>query len=499
MKWILPFSLLICLFAVTFSSCQRDENFITDSSARLSFSSDTLRFDTVFTTLGSATRILKVFNTESAPIMIDEISIKGNQGSKFRLNVDGIFAESFENVQIGANDSLYIFGEVTIDPDQPLSASPFVLSDEIMFNTNGNDQIVVLEAWGQNANYIPSTSGANGISLLSCDLETVIWDDPKPYVIYGILLVDSCTLNLPKGTEIYIHGGLARGLDEQGETFIYNDGLIFFLDNGRLVSEGTLDEPVIIQGDRLEENFDDVQGQWSGIRLGAGSKGNLVDHTIIKNSIIGIRADSSANLIITNSEIVNTASSGLLGIHAQFRVQNCLFHSNGGNCVQLEYGGQYEFDYCTLASYGVDASALKMSNALCLDLLCSEFLFNPLQATFRNSIIMGSREDELDLFDRLGEDAPGGFDYTLQDCIVRVTDLPTEDLYLDFFDHCNPCRNASRTDSLFVSVEDDDYHLDTLSIAEEWGSPLPNLFFDLDGVMRDDLNPDAGCYEYIIQ
>ena len=496
MKWTLYFLIFSWIIVSLFSTCQRDENFITESSARLSFSTDTLMFDTVFTTLGSATRILKVFNEASDPIRISEISIKGNSGSKFRINVDGISAESFRDIEIGANDSIYVFGEVLIDPDEPLSSSPFVLNDELIFKTNGNDQRVVLEAWGQNANYIPSTSGANGIALLSCDLETVTWDDPKPYVIYGVLIVDSCTLNLPKGTEIYLHGGLARGLDDNGETFLYNDGLMFFLDRGRLISEGTLEEPVIIQGDRLEEEFDDVQGQWSGIRFGVGSKGNQIDHTTIKNSIIGIRADSSSNLIMTNSQIYNTSSSGLLGIHSQLRVQNCLFNSNGGNCVQLEHGGQYEFDYCTLASYGVDASALKMSNVLCQDLLCSEFLFNPLKATFRNSIIMGSRDDELDLFDRLGEDAPGSFDYSLEDCIVRVMDLPTEDLYLDFFDRCNPCRNALPSDSLFINLEEDDYHLDTMSIAEELGSPLPNLFFDLDGVMRDGNNPDLGCYEF---
>ncbi len=499
MRSILFIIASVGLYFIIFSACQRDENFITSSDARLSFSTDTLMFDTVFTTLGSATRILKVFNEAEAPIKIDEISIKGNNGSKFRINVDGISAESFQDIEIAEEDSIYIFAEVTIDPDEPLSSSPFVLEDEIIFKTNGNDQSVVLEAWGQNAIYIPSTDGANGVSLLSCDFETRVWDDPKPYVIYGVLVVDSCTLNLPAGTEIYLHGGLARGTDEEGELFLYNDGLIFISENGKLVTEGTLEEPVVIQGDRLEEPFNDVQGQWAGIRIGPGSRGNLMDHTIIKNGIIGVRVDSAANLIMTNSQIYNTASTGLLGIHAQLRVQNSLFHNNGGNCVQLEYGGRYEFDYCTLASYGVDASALKMSNALCLDLLCQDFRANPLNANFRNSIIMGSREDELDLFDRLGEAAPGSFDYTLEDCIVRVMDLPTEDLYLDFFERCAPCYNAVPNDSLFVSVEDDDYHLDTLSVAEEFARPLPNLFFDLDGVMRDATNPDAGCYEYIIQ
>ncbi len=487
------------LMALVLSSCQRDENFTIDSSARLSFSTDTLMFDTVFTTLGSATRIMKVYNRNEDPIKIGEISIKGTSAGKFRINVDGIAAESFENVEIGAQDSIYIFAEVTIDPDQPLTASPFVINDEILFSTNGNEQEVVLEAWGQNANYIPSTSGAGGVSLLSCSQGDIVWNDPKPYVIYGVLVVDSCSLILPAGTNVYIHGGLARGVDDQNQTFFYNDGILVFLENGRLVTQGTLEEPVIIQGDRLEESFDDIQGQWAGIRFSEGSIGNLINHTVIKNSIIGIRADSASNLIMTNSQIFNTSSSGLLGVHSLMRIQNCLFHSNGGNCVQLEYGGRYDFDYCTLASYGVDAAALKISNALCLDLLCSEFRFNPLKASFKNSLIFGSREDEIDLFNRLEDTSSDVFDYSFTDCIVRVKDLPTEESYLDFFDRCNPCINGIPQDSLFVDSSEDDYHLDTLSIAEMQASPLPDLFFDLDGVMRDPVNPDIGCYEYIIQ
>ena len=499
MKHLSVLLLIFGLLALVFGSCQRDVDFTTSSADRLSFSTDTLMFDTVFTTLGSATRIMKVYNESTSPIQIANIRLKGNSNGKFRLNVDGISAESFADVQIGAQDSIYIFGEVTIDPDQPLTSSPFVINDEILFSTNGNEQSVVLEAWGQNANYVPSADAAGGISLLSCDLGDIIWDDPKPYVIYGVLVIDSCTLNLPAGTEIYVHGGLARGEDEDEQTFIYNDGIMVFLERGRLVTEGTLEEPVIIQADRLEEDFDDIPGQWAGIRFSEGSRGNVLDHTIIKNSIIGIRADSASNLIMTNSQISNTTSSGLLGVHSQMRVQNSLFHSNGGNCVQLEYGGVYEFDYCTMASYGVDASALKISNALCLDILCSEFRFNPVRANFRNSVIFGSREDEIDLFNRLEDLSSDVFDYTFENCVVRVNDLPTEESYLDFFDRCDPCINGNPQDSLFVDPQEDDYHLDTLSIAEMQALPLQNLFFDLDGVMRDPIDPDIGCYEYIVQ
>ncbi len=481
------------------SSCKKDIDFTTDSSTSLMFSSDTLRFDTVFTTLGSATRILKVFNTEDQPLKISNISLDGKSNTKFRFNVDGISDDSFQDVVVPAQDSIYIFGEVTIDPDLPLSSSPFIINDELIFETNGNVQRVTLEAFGQNANYIPSTTADGQISVLSCQNESIRWDDPKPYVVYGVLVVDSCRLILPAGTHVYVHGGIANTEDEEGESLIYNDGILFFTQNASMTTEGTIDEPVIIEGDRLEENFDDIPGQWAGVRFSAGSRGNMMRHTIIKNSIIGARVDSAANLVVEDCQFYNTAGAGLIGFHSQIKATNSLFFNNGSNCVQLEYGGDYEFDYCTMASYGVDASALKISNVLCLDQLCQAFRVNPVNAVIRNSIIFGTRDDEIDLFNRIPNEDPAFFNYSLKNCIVRVNDLPTEEFYGDFFDRCAPCINGIPTDSLFINRDEDDYHLDTMSIAEMQATPLTTVTLDLDGNSRDAMSPDIGCYEFLGQ
>ena len=488
------FGLLITLM---FSGCKRDFDFVTDPSAQLEFSVDTLRFDTVFTTLGSATRILKVFNTNDAPIQISDIRLEGKSNTKFIFNVDGISRETFQEVTVPAQDSIYIFGEVTIDPDQPLSSSPFIIYDDLVFQTNGNTQRVTLEAFGQNANYIPSSSSDGQISVLSCQNESITWDDPKPYVIYGVLVVDSCQLVLPAGTRVHVHGGIVNTLDEAGESLVYNDGIVFFTQNGSLTSQGTLEEPVIIEGDRLEESFDDVSGQWAGVRFSAGSVGNIMNHTIIKNSIVGARVDSAASLLINDCQFHNTAGSGLIGIHSTIRATNSLFYNNNSNCVQLTYGGNYNFDYCTLASYGVDASALSISNALCLDQLCTQFRINPANAVFRNSIIFGSRDDEVDLFNRIPLEDPAFFNYRLENCLVRVNDLPEEEFYTDFFDRCAPCLNGSPQDSLFMSIPEDNYRLDTMSMAEMNAQPINTITLDLDGNMRDAATPDIGCYEFI--
>jgi hypothetical protein len=488
---------LVGILLLGWQSCRKNQMFLEGPEAVLSFSVDTLRFDTVFTELGSATRILKVYNPHNKLIQIDEIQIESGSNSKFRLNVDGTPGNSAENIVIQPNDSLYIFAEVTINPDEPVSLSPFVLEDGLLFSTSGNQQRVQLEAWGQNAIYLPNRFNEGGLALLACDFGEVVWTDSLPYVIYGILLVDSCTLRMDPGTRVYVHGGVAQTFDENEDPIVYNDGLIYVLPNGNLRIEGTFEDPVVIQGDRLEEPFQDEPGQWVGIRL--GSEDNFMEFAEIKNSLIGVLVDSSAALEIKQSRIYNTSGGGLIGIHSAIIAENCLFYNNGGNSVQLGYGGEYEFTYCTVASFGVDAAALSLSNGLCRDALCSEFSINPIQATFRNSIIYGSRQDEVSLSDFTGGMDPATFQITLEDCIVRVQDLidPEEGGYTNFFtDFCVPCINASSSAAVFADPNEDDYHLDTLSIAEGIATPIGSITVDLELNDRDPSNPDLGCFEY---
>lgn len=492
-SWIFWFVVVGVFVAL---SCRRERMFVDDPGAQLAFSTDTLRFDTVFTELGSSTKILKVFNPYGQFVRISSISIAADESSRFRMNVDGIPGNEIQDVEIAPNDSIYIFVEVTINPDEPLSSSPFVIEDAIVFETNGNEQRVLLEAWGQNANYIPSRFGKGGLALVSCDFGEVTWDDPKPYVIYGILLIDSCTLNLPPGTRIYVHGGVARALDDMGNPIIYNDGIIYVLPNGKLKVEGDLENPVIFQGDRLEEDFEELDGQWVGIRL--GSKGNSFKNAVIKNSLVGVYADSAAAVTLDQTAIYNTSGPGIFALHANVEARNCLVYNNGSTSVQLGYGGDYKFDYCTIASYGVNASALSLSNGVCYDLLCSEFDVYRINATLRNCIIFGSRPDEIILTDFTDGANPALFNVKLDRCVVRVTELldPAKGGYPDFFSTlCNNCVDGKSLQPLFIDPNEDDYHLDSLSIAIGVAAPLPGIAADLEGNLRDAAQPDAGCFE----
>ncbi len=504
MKYLLP---IIAFLLIWNFSCKPTDNFDTSSDVMLEFSLDTLRFDTVFTELGSATRILKVYNRNKNDIKISKISIKDNSNNFYRINVDGIAGNEATDVEIAGNDSLYIFGEVTIDPDQPLTNSTFVIEDYLVFETNGNIQEVLLEAWGQNANYFRSRFDAGGQHIEDCMGGDFVITNEKPWVFYGTVAFFNCDVIVEEGARIHVHGGLVSNFDQDSMRVFYNDGRIIFLDGSKLTVNGTLENPVIMTGDRLEEPFADISGQWFGLLLLSGSDNHDINYMEVKNSIVGVYVDSTVNLNIENSKIYNTSNAGLIGRHSQISATNCLFYNNGSSAVRLFEGGDYDFTYCTLASYGVDASALSMSNLNCGNedpLGCSPCFEYRLNANFKNSIIFGSKRDEISMTDgdECDQGASNPMDYFFEDCIVRVDELTEQVGFENFFDRCNPCQNGDNDDAIFFDPNEDDYHLDTLSIAEMKANQGFTIFtdveFDLDGFPRatGSETPDLGCYEY---
>ena len=491
MKMQIPNALVVFLLVLSgmtlWTSCY-EEKFETGSGVTLGFSLDTLRFDTVFTEIGSATRSFRVYNTASLPVIISRIRL-ANPDTRFRINADGYQGKDIRDVEVPGNDSIWVFVEVTVNPDDPLSISPFVIEETIQFETNGNEQEIHLEAWGQNANYFPNRFHQNEISVLTCDLNELVWDDPKPYVIYGTLLVDSCTLVLPPGARVYVHGGIANN-----SLGFYNDGILYMLPDGKLDSRGTPEEPVYIQDDRLEEEY---AGVWGGIRLGPGSGPHKISGTIIYNAIVAVSADSASSLTLDHVEIGGTSSVGLLGRHANVSAENLLVYANGSAGVAFTYGGNYQLDYCTIANYGNDAPALIVNNYYCTDQLCLEdIFFNKVECRVRNTIIVGSNRDELRLEDATPEGTLGMFVYDFSNCIVRYDELVDNPRFSDFPARCVNCLQYTFSDTLFVDEDAYDFHLDTLSMAEGLAQPIPGIPFDLDGNFRDSQNPDIGCYEY---
>lgn len=479
--------LSLVIILLTFWSCQRDD-YYTNDDVILTFSSDTLRFDTVFTSIGSATRFIKVYNPKPAPVLAD-FRLENKAGGVFRFNADGVKGPVVNKIEIGGRDSIYLFVEVTINPDLPLSISPFIIEDIITVSINGNEQKIYLEAFGQNANYLPAPNSKGSIALLSCNMGTISWDDPKPYVIYGVLYIDSCHVVIPEGRRIYVHGGVIRR-----DSFVYEEGLIIFLKNGKLSVNGTPEAPVIFQGDRLESGFEKLSGQWVGILMSAESRGHHLKHTTIKNSIIGMRVDSLASARLEGCSIFNTSASGLIARHAEVYAENCLIYNNGANGVQLTYGGDYSFNYCTIASFSGRQEALVATDFFCRDIFCTGGRrLNPIKLQCTNSIFTGNDKDEITLVRRGAEISD--FSYTFSHCLVKVTDLLKAENFPDFLNNCTSCENLKGSERLFNDRLKEDYSLDSMSVALGKAMFIPGIISDIQGKMRKSENPDIGCFE----
>ena len=239
-------------------SCE-DERYLSSSDAKLRFSVDTVMFDTVFTTLGSTTQNLKIYNPYNQKVLISSIKLSKGEASNFRLNINGFAGNEIHDLEIAPFDSIYIFVEVTIDPNgQNL---PLVVKDSIVFETNLNRQDVDLVAWGQDFKLIKQQR-----------LKSTTWTNEKPYLVYNDAFVDSNeTLTIEQGTKIYFHKD--AGLHVKG----------------RIVAKGSVQYPIIFQGDRLEDVYANVPDQWSQILLYSGSKNNEFLNVEIKNARIGLQ------------------------------------------------------------------------------------------------------------------------------------------------------------------------------------------------------------------
>lgn len=345
-------SLFVLFAALLCYSCQRDR-LTTDASAKLAFSQDTVLFDTVFTTIGSTTQYLKIYNRNSEAIQIASIDLEGGTSSNFRMAVDGDNGTHFEDIIVGAGDSLYILVEVTVDPTG--SNLPYVIEDRILFNTNGNEQHVQLAAWGQDA-YFHGGNSSTAIYVLPAN---DVWNNDKPHVIYGLVAVDEGnTLTITEGTHVYCHA--RSGL------FVYKASLIV---------QGSLNNEVVFEGDRLEAAYDNVSGQWGiqfpvQVNTGTGpgifsvtrggiwiyqSPGSTIDYAIVRNGGMGIQVDTTGTtgfaLTLTNTKISNMSGVGLFAQGASISARNVLVANCGDACANLGVGGTYQFDNCTFANY----------------------------------------------------------------------------------------------------------------------------------------------------
>jgi len=378
-------ALLGCV--LLFESCRVEPTFNTDPNFRLEFSSDTIKFDTVFTSLGSTTFWLQVHNRSNRDADIQRIELMGGESSPFRMSVSGDDDFVQHHVRLRANDSLRVFLTVTIDPDDRSNA--FLEEDSIRFVVNNHLQHVILQAFGQNAHYhIPNGTMeifcpiANDTLLLPYSI--AVPDDfansEKPHVIFGFLRVPSDeTLVLNAGARLH---------------FAPNSGLIV---EGNLQINGTHQDRVVFDGMRMDVAYRNIPGQWDRIWLSPGSVDNSIRWAIIQNGRIGLLVDSMPNLnqplILENTVVNNMQFHGIFATNARIIGTN-LQVSNAGERLLALIGGDYSFEHCTFANYFSAPNFVRRHPSVLLD---STSLHPVVRAIFRNSIVFGTLQDELEI------------------------------------------------------------------------------------------------------
>lgn len=459
---------------MTFCACKPEEEKLTyDSNAQLRFSTDTVFFDTVFTQVNdevrNITKRLKVFNDSKNAVEIERISLN-QPSSPYTIYVNGKLADTYQNTKLLGRDSLLVLIEVTIDPmDKDL---PFIVTDEIIFNTNENKQDVKLVAWGQDAHFLKD-------SVLTCN---TTWSSGRPYVIFNSVLVDSlCRLTVEAGTKIYAHNG----------SYVFVKGTIDV--------QGTAENRVMFRNDRLD--FKNVPGQWGGIVFLPGSKENFISYTNIRNAETGIYLgtpddDADMDLVLANSTIENTGGSedmpvaggvvlpgyGVLAISADLHIYNTLINNCAVNTVGNYAGGNYRYEHCTFANYSHDffrngPSVVFSDNLLIGD---GETLVNDLHVALLNTIIWGDRKDEI----MLSSSGEATITLDMSHNLLRTTNSAF-----------NTNNNMLNQNPKFIQPKAYDYKIDTLSPAKDQALPI-GFNNDHDGNPRDN-KPDIGAFERI--
>lgn len=499
MRYFITF--LICIVLISMSSCRKDFSTI-PSFGSLEFSKDTIFLDTVFTNIGSATYNLKVYNRGNNAITIPRISLENGTSSNYRLNVDGIPGKEFNDIDILAKDSIFVFVETTIDASS--ITNPLYI-DRILFDNGSNQQDVDLVTLVQDANFI--FPGRDPISM-KIDSLTI---DGQPTTIKGRFLTDTeLTITKVKPTVIYGYAAVPANktltIEAGAKIYFHNNSGLIIDDKATLKVNGTLAEKVTFEGDRLENSFSEIPGQWGTIWMRAGSKDNEIYHTQIRNGIIGILIDSigdasTPTLKLQNTEIYNHSNFGLLARETNIEAHNVVIGSAGQASLAATIGGTYNFSHSTFANYW--NNGIRQLPGV---LVNNFFVYNDVNgqeitetrdlhaANFTNCIFDGNNNIEF-LLDKVDGSL---FNYNISNCMISFNDTSNSfdgNIEMDFSNNSNYQNIILNGFSHFKSTRNEEFVIGQDSDAVN-KAKATSFSLDILGVDRT-LNPDIGAYQHI--
>ena len=515
-------NILVC---IVLFSCKKDINLPAGENT-LSFSVDTLLFDTVFTNVGSATRYFKVYNNSNIDLNLNSVRLGKGLMSSFRVNIDGEPDHNVQNTLIRSGDSLYIFADVTIDPNG--LHQDFIEKDSIIFQYENYSQHVKLRAWGRDAYYYSSfpdyqqhEPNSENLAIMSiCDFydcndpsfpeeyindslyyysvnQNIEWNNDKPHVIYGNLIVENqAQLSINEGTEVYLHN---------------NSSIIIW--DGNIKAEGVLDNEITFQSDRSDShsltNYDQTPGQWAGIWILPGNTNNKLDYVKMKNGQVGIKIDglydgeaNETSLDIRNSIIYNMSNIGIFATNSKVYGANLLIVNCGQHLLTLYRGGDYDFKHCTFVNpypFSRQTPSILVTNYH-KDANETYYYTDLKQANFGNCIIDGNIENEI----LLSKQDDADFEYLLDHCIIKSSSSFLDEMDVNWDDNTNSIIRLNNNENCGITnfnqndltMSKLDFYLANQSFAI--GSGSENIAneepIDMNGWNRT-LNPDIGCFE----
>jgi hypothetical protein len=504
--------LYLLLIMISMVSCRKDFDTV-PSTGKLEFSKTTVYLDTVFTNVASSTYQLKVYNRSKNDITIPNVSFAKGISSKYRMMIDGKTGiggtgKSFSNIEILANDSLFVFVEATASI---ANANPtdLLYTDEILFDNESLQQKVNLVTLIQDAVFLYPEKYPNGtyeslqigadpanrIYGFFLDDSELTFTKTKPYVIYGYAAVPSGkTLTIQAGARVHFH--------DQAGIIVANLGSIHV--EGTVSTTPKLENEVVFEGDRLEPYFAEIPGQWGTILLTNGSTNNSFNHLTIKNSSVGIfiQNHDATTVEIKNTQIYNSSNVGILARTANINGENIVINKAGQYALACTLGGAYNFKHCTFVNYWSGGSRQSPSVLLDNTFYDGKTIFKEdlTQANFNNCIVFGNNNIEISL----KKDVAKLFNYTIKNSLVKFNDISnlygTNPLYNFVFSpttNNNIIGNSSNTnDPLFKDASKNNLRIKLNSPAKASGNPTFNVLQDAEGKTRT-LPPDLGAYQHL--
>ncbi len=493
--------ILLSVFAIAFVVSCDDERIATNSCYKLDFSSDTVSFDTIFSTIPSITHSIKVYNPNSQSLNIAKIWLDKGESSCFRFNANGFSAEknnSLENIEIKAQDSIFVFVETTLNPNN--HNSPVYVSENLFFETNGNRQSVVLEAYGQDAVVLRNHS----------IVENTTFSGDKAYLIFGYLHIPpSLTLTLEAGTRIFMH---------RSDDFVINTGYnqlsvpnTSIIVEGNIVSNGTTARRVSVRGDRSDMAYTNIPysylpSQWGALYLLGGNNANSLLNTDLVGGTMGCVVIGSQSLPVRlqveNSVIHSMSSYGILSRFGDVVIANSEISNCGASAV-AQLGGTLLLSQSTIANYlphYFSSGNPRIEPALnIISFVRNQSVVSPFpveSSVVENCIIYGNMASEIALRDT-NLNIP--FNVYIKDCVIKSNELHKSYLHNIYWGQENNVFAMPYPD--FTKTDEREYF--NFSLAEK--SPAIGIAnfnvatkypFDLKGSSRlADTKPDIGAYE----